>query len=124
MSKFLPVVLVALMVQILAPVAACWAASIAASDPLQVAGAICHDSAGAAQDGQQGVPTGDPRAHGGSCAICCIANAGTSLDSPTPVALPTPYRQVARVVWHDQAPSLLTARAGSNTRARAPPSLS
>ena len=41
LKKFLPIVLIALMVQIFAPIGACWAASIAASDPL--AGAvICH----------------------------------------------------------------------------------
>ncbi len=43
LKNFLPIVLIALMVQILAPIGACWAASIAASDPL--AGAvICHGS--------------------------------------------------------------------------------
>ena len=48
LRKFLPVVLIALTVQILAPIGACWAASIAASNPLHAA-AICHDAA-ATQD--------------------------------------------------------------------------
>ena len=39
--KFLPIVLMALLAQIFAPVAACLAASNAASDPLQGA-VICH----------------------------------------------------------------------------------
>jgi hypothetical protein len=34
LQKFLPVVLIALAVQVLAPIAACWAAAIAMSDPL------------------------------------------------------------------------------------------
>ena len=41
LKNFLPIVLIALMVQIFAPVGACWAASIAASDPLSGA-VICH----------------------------------------------------------------------------------
>ena len=45
LRKFLPIVLVALVVQILAPIAACWAASIATSDPL-LGAAICHDDGG------------------------------------------------------------------------------
>ena len=34
LRNFIPIVLMALAVQILAPIGACWAASIAASDPL------------------------------------------------------------------------------------------
>ena len=34
LQKFLPIVLLALMVQILAPIGACWAAAVAVSDPL------------------------------------------------------------------------------------------
>ena len=41
LKNFLPIVLIALMVQIFAPIGACWAASIAASDPLAGA-AICR----------------------------------------------------------------------------------
>ena len=41
------IVLIALAVQIFAPIAACWAAGIAASDPLGAA-IICHGDAGSA----------------------------------------------------------------------------
>src|SRR5437879_1755707 len=68
LRKFLPIVLMAVMVQILAPVAACWAASIAGSDPLHAA-AICHDDGGA-NSGQ----TGQPRAHDGCCSVCSVAH--------------------------------------------------
>ena len=79
LRKFLPIVLIALMVQILAPIAACWAASIAASDPLHAA-VICHDDAAAtpAQTDQ----AGQPRAHDGCCSICSVAQAGAPLDTP------------------------------------------
>ena len=44
LKNFLPIVLIALVVQIFAPIGACWAASIAASDPLAAA-VICHGNA-------------------------------------------------------------------------------
>jgi len=46
LKNFLPIVLIALAVQIFAPIGACWAASIAASDPLSRA-VICHGNAAA-----------------------------------------------------------------------------
>jgi hypothetical protein len=118
--KFLPIVLMALAVQILAPIAACWAASIAASDPLHAA-VICHDDA--AQTSNQTDQTGGHRAHDGACSLCCAVHAGASFDAPqTTVA--TPYRQSLRVVWREVAPELLGSRAGSHAQARAPPSIS
>jgi hypothetical protein len=120
LQRFLPIVLIALVVQILAPIAACWAAGIAASDPLGSA-AICHDySAAAPAQNDQG---GDHRAHNGACSICCIAHAATSIDTPQQAAVAAPYRVPARVVWRGQAVEQPGARAGSNAQARAPPSL-
>jgi hypothetical protein len=119
-QRYLPIVLIALMVQIFAPVAACWAAAIAASDPLGAA-AICHDTTGAGQAGDQ---NGQHPEHGGACSICCLASASASLDTPTPVSLANPYRTSAPVIWHDQAPDFSGARVGSNAKARAPPFLS
>jgi hypothetical protein len=116
LQKFLPIVLIALMVQILAPVAACWAAAVAASDPLRTT-EICHDSASVSGDQQ-----GDQRGrHGGGCAICCLASANASLDTPTPAAFDAPYREIARVAWREQAVDLSAVRIGSNAQARAPP---
>jgi hypothetical protein len=118
LQKFLPIVLIALMVQIFAPIGACWAAAIAASDPLGTA-EICHDSGTAA--GQTGDQSGEHRAHGSACAICCLASAGASVDTPTLAAVSHPYRATARVIWHEQAADLAVFRAGSNAQARAPP---
>jgi DUF2946 family protein len=124
LQKFLPIVLIALAVQILVPIAACWAASIAASDPLGTAlgsAFICHDnSASAPARDDQG---GDHRAHNGACAICCMAQASVAIDTPQQAAVIAPYRQPEHVVWRDQAVELPGARAGSNAQARAPPQL-
>jgi hypothetical protein len=119
-QKFLPIALLALALQMLAPVIACWAAGVAASDPLQAAAAICHDGAGQEQ-GDQG---SGHRAHDGTCSICCAAQASASLDTPkATVAVATPYRQSQDVDWHNVAADLSPFRAGSNNQARAPPQL-
>jgi len=115
-QKYLPIVLIALMVQIFAPIGACWAAAIAASDSSPAA--ICHT------DPEQGSGAGDQggqhRARDGACAMCC-AQAGTSLDTPQISAVAAPSRAVALAVWRDQASGLFRARTGSNAQARAPP---
>jgi len=116
--KYLPIVLIALMVQILAPMAACWAAAVTASDPL-LAAEICHDdSAAAGQSSDQG---GQHHEHGATCSMCCLASASASVDTPTMAALAAPYRHGAQVIWHDRASDLFASRIGSNAQARAPP---
>jgi hypothetical protein len=111
LRNFLPIVLLALMVQIFAPIAACWAASIVAVDPLQAA-VICHD------DGASGPidQTGQPRAHDGCCSFCSVAHASTLLDDAPQTSVATPYFRSVRVVWFDRAPELFGARAGSQAQ--------
>jgi hypothetical protein len=117
LRKLLPIVLIALTVQILAPIAACWAAGIAASDPLQGA-VICHDNAastsGPADRGGQ-LP-----AHDGCCSVCSVAHGGAPLDTPQ-AAIAAPYGAATRVVWLDRAPDPAGSRTGSHAQARAPP---
>jgi hypothetical protein len=118
LEKFLPIVLIALMVQILAPIGACWAAAIAASDPLPAA-EICHTDLG------QGPGNSDQgrqhRAHDGACSVCCAAQASAGLNAPQAGMVAAPYRAIALVVWRDHAPGLFGTRMGSNAQARAPP---
>ena len=89
LRRFYPVLLIALTVQILAPVAACWAATIAA-DPLQAA-VICHDNAastagptdetGQPRRPQLRHPTAMPSAWSGSAAppICLVLEPALTL---------------------------------------------
>jgi hypothetical protein len=122
LRNFLPVVLIALAVQILAPIGACWAASIAASDPLQAA-AICHDGAATQDQGNnQTDQTGQPRAHDGCCSVCSAADAGGLVETPQ-TAVSVPYLQPERVLWLDCTPDLFGSRTGSHAQARAPPPL-
>ncbi|MBB4367287.1 hypothetical protein GGD63_000056 [Bradyrhizobium sp. cir1] len=118
LQKFLPLVLLALVMQVLAPVAACLAAGQAVADPLSAA-VICH-SAGDQGGGQ----TGSPTAHAGACALCCLAQANASLDSPPQPAFAIPFRHAERVVWHVADVSAVLAHKGSSAQARAPPRIS
>jgi hypothetical protein len=118
LRKFFPIVLIALTVQIFAPIAACWAASVSASDPLHAA-VICH---GAASTPGQPDPADQTGAHDGCCSACSLVHAGAPLD-PSQMVVATPYRDSARVVWLDLAPERFGSRTGSQTQARAPPQL-
>ena len=119
LRKFLPVVLTALALQMLAQIGVCWAAARAASDPLASL-SICHSSTDAA------VPTGSDQGndsnHDGSCAICCVLAASASIDTPGQATLMRPlHREVEAVLWGYECPGLFSARIGSNFQARGPP---
>jgi hypothetical protein len=116
LQTYLPIFLIALLVQVLAPIGACWAAAVAASDPLGVA-EICHNGGGD-QPADQG---GQQSEHGSGCTICCLASANASIDAPILAAFAAPYRELAPVAWREQAPDLSAFRVGANARARAPP---
>ncbi|UWU89669.1 DUF2946 domain-containing protein [Bradyrhizobium sp. CB1015] len=121
LQKFLPLVLLALVMQVLAPIAACLAAGQAVADPLSAA-IICHSASD--QDGGLNDRTGSPTAHAGACALCCLAQASASLDSPPQSALAIPVRHAGRVVWRAADVSTISTRKGSSAQARAPPQLS
>jgi hypothetical protein len=121
LKNFLPIILFALAVQIFAPIGACWAASIAASDPL--AGAVfCHGNAapGSAQSDQ----TGPHRAHDGCCSVCSVLHTGAPVDTPQTALAFTFDGQAEAVIWHSFSPDLFGSRSGSPAQARAPPSIS
>jgi len=113
---FFPILLIALMVQIFAPIGATWKAAAAASDPLSGL-EICHSDPG-------GVPAGDNQngqhVHE-ACVLCCAAQAGAALDTPRPATFAAPVLEARRVVWHAGAFVLAASRIGSNAKARAPP---
>lgn len=119
LKNFLPMVLIALVVQIFAPIGATWAASIAASDPLGVA-VICHGNAASGQTDQ----TGGHRAHDGCCSVCSVLQAAAPVDTPQTADLIAFDREPGRVAWLEFTPGLLGSRAGSHAQARAPPASS
>lgn len=126
LKNFLPIVLFALAVQIFAPIGACWAAGIAASDPLS-AGLICHGNAGAgAQATDQGSDQTAPQGlHRGCCSLCGVLHTGVPVDAPqASAAIVTFDCQATPVVWHQLTLDPAGSRAGSPEQARAPPALS
>jgi Protein of unknown function (DUF2946) len=121
LKNFLPIVLFALAVQIFAPIGACWAASIAASDPLARA-VICHGNAapGSAQSDQ----TGPHQAHNGCCSVCSVMHTGAPVDTPQAALAFTFDRRSTPVVWHEFTLDPSGSRGGSPAQARAPPAIS
>ncbi len=120
LQKFLPVFLLALAMQVLAPIAACLAVGQAVADPISAA-AICHS---ASEQRALNDQTGAPTAHAGACALCCLAQANASLVSSPQAALATPFRHAERVVWHVADVSAAAVHKRSNAQARAPPQFS
>jgi Protein of unknown function (DUF2946) len=120
LQRYLPVVLIALMVQILAPIAACWAAAVAISDPLGAI-EICHSDPSQTDRGRQGPEHGT---HAGSCWICCVAQTDASFEPPRLVALGVPYGPPAHVIWREETLQLRAFPVDSNAWARAPPAMS
>jgi hypothetical protein len=120
LQKFLPLVLLALVMQVLAPIAACLAAGQAVADPLSAA-VICHSPS---EQGGLNDQNGAPAAHAGACALCCLAQANASLDSPAHAALSIPFRHAERMVWHAAEVSAVATHRGTSAQARAPPQFS
>ena len=117
LGRLLPIIVLALLVQIIAPVGACWAAAIAASDPLHSA-AICSAVEDAAPS-----DSGNVHHHrDGSCSAC-VHHAGAPVDVPVAATI-APQRQAYRVAWRAYEPCAIAAREASHAQARAPPAIS
>ncbi|UFZ06029.1 hypothetical protein LQG66_06890 [Bradyrhizobium ontarionense] len=116
LQVFLPIVLIALMVQIMAPIGAAWAAATAASDPLRGI-EICHSQPGAPSSDEQ-----RDRHVRESCALCCAAQPDALAGPLLPVSGVSP-RYASDVVWRAAIPAACGARACSGAQARAPPAV-
>ena len=115
----LPVFLMALMMQIIAPIGASWAMASSLSDPFAAFGgaAICHN-AGAEADNQ---PDQNRHTHDGACTLCCLVHAAAALDTPN-IPIAVAYRFSLPVVWHNVAQELRNSAGSRHAQARAPPS--
>ena len=113
---YLPLVLLALLVQLFAPIGAFRAVAQAASDPLYMA-AICS---GMSSDDSQPAPS-RPISHTDCCSICATGLGGPLAIDPPPLAFATLQRDYRMVVWSDAMAPAVPERTGSNAQARAPP---
>ncbi len=120
MARLLPVALLALIIQVLAPVAASamTAAAIASFDPLNGA-VICHAEADAAPSDRDA----DRTVCGLDCVMCCVLHAAAALDAPPAPAHAAPLRSMARVDWTARELRLVRLTAGSQAQPRGPPFL-
>jgi hypothetical protein len=118
---FIPIVLLSILVQLLAPVAVFRVVAHAVSDPLYMA-TICSGMA-SSQDGLQ-TNSVKPQ-HGASCCgFCSVGHGGAVAVDPPPPIFVVLQRQYRLIAWLQAADPMPPARAGSHAQARAPPSLS
>jgi len=116
LRRYIPIFMIALMVQILAPIGANWAFAAAVSDPVAAAEICLSHSPASGDEGSQ------HQAHDASCLICCSLSASSAaLATPEPAVWTTPYRAISHVVWRNSTPPLADSCIGSNAKARAPP---
>ena len=121
LERFIPIVMLVVLVQLLAPIAAFRVVAYASSDPLYMT-SICSEMASSADT--QNTPSQSPHAHGECCAFCAVSHgAGLAVEPPSPVFL-TLQLQFQQIVWLEATNPMPTVRVGSNTQARAPPSIS
>jgi hypothetical protein len=121
LEAFIPIVLLAVLVQWMAPIAAFRVVAYATTDPLYMA-SICSGMTSASDS--QTDPANTPRHHGDCCAFCAGGHGGSVAVDPPPLVFVILQRQYQRISWLEAADPVLTVRFGSNTQARAPPSFS
>jgi hypothetical protein len=117
-GNFLPIVMLAVMVQLLAPIGATMFAAAVYGDPLGLT-PICSSQSDHA-DGS-GHSSGQPASHSTCCPLCVLAHAGSTALAP--VEPPFAALQVSwqRVVWLADRPVPRERGGASHAQARAPP---
>src|SRR5271155_1449899 len=116
---FIPIVVTAVLVQLLAPIAAFRVVAYATTDPLYLA-SICSGMTSASDT--QTDPAGTPHHHGDCCAYCVGSHAGAVAVDPPPLIFVSVQRQYQQISWLEATEAISVSRVGSNTQARAPPS--
>ena len=119
LEVFVPIVLLSIMVQLFAPIAAFRVVAYAVTDPLYMA-SICTGMV-SSQDAQT-APANTKHDHR-DCCVFCAAGHGGSIAIDPPLIFVSLQRLYQRVSWLEAAEPMPTVRVGSNTQARAPPQL-
>jgi hypothetical protein len=119
LEVFIPIVLLSILVQSFAPIAAFRAVAYAANDPLYMA-SICSEMVPSADEGRT-APTKTQHDHGGCCVFCAAGHGGGVAVEPPPLIFVSLQRLYQRLSWLEAADPVPAARVGSNAQARAPP---
>jgi hypothetical protein len=120
LEAFIPIVMLAVLVQLMAPIAAFRVVAYATTDPLYLA-SLCSGMTSASKTPSD--PASTQHQHGDCCAFCVGSHGGAvAVDPPLPifVGLQRSYQQIS---WLEAAEAVPVFRAGSNAQARAPPPL-
>jgi len=115
--------MLAVLVQLMAPIAAFRVVAYATTDPLYMA-SICADlasSSDAHSSDAQTAPTETHHSHGDCCAFCGTGHGGAIAVDRPPLIFVILQRQYQRISWLEAADPIPAVRVGSNTQARAPP---
>jgi len=120
LEAIIPIVLIAILVQLLAPIAAFRVVAYASTDPLYMS-SIC--SGMGSSETEQQAPARTHHGHGDCCAVCAAGHGGgLAMDAP-PLVFVSLQRLYQTVSWLEAADPLPHIRVGSNAQARAPPQL-
>jgi hypothetical protein len=119
LEVFVPIVLLAVLVQLIAPITAFRVVAYATSDPLYMA-SICT---GMASSDAKSAPDKTQHSHGDCCAFCGAGQSGAVHIDPPPLNFVILQRQYQRISWLEAADPMPVVRVGSNAQARAPPRL-
>jgi hypothetical protein len=120
LEVFIPIVVLAVLVQLMAPIAAFRVVAYATTDPLYLA-SLCSGMTSASEN--PGDPAKTQHQHGDCCAFCVGSHGGAvAVDLPPPIffSLQRSYQQVS---WLESTEAIPVFRVGSNSQARAPPPL-
>lgn len=119
---FIPIVLLSIMVQLMAPIAAFRVVADAVSDPLYMA-SICSGMA-SSHDTSQSAPAMPQHGNANCCAFCGAGHGGAVAVDPPALVFVTLQRQYQLLLWLEAADPMPAVRVGSNAQARAPPTIS
>ena len=118
LEAFIPIVMLAVLVQLMAPIAAFRVVAYATTDPLYLA-SICSGMT-SASDAQTN-PAGTQHHHGDCCAYCVGSHGGAVAVDPPPLIFVSLQRQYQQISWLEATEAVPVFRVGSNTQARASP---
>ncbi len=121
LEVFIPIVMLAVLVQLMAPIAAFRVVAYATTDPLYLA-SICSGMTSASETSAD--PAKTQHQHGDCCAYCVGSHGGAVVVDPPPLIFVTLQRQYQQISWLEAAKATAVFRVGSNSQARAPPSIS
>jgi hypothetical protein len=120
LEVFIPIVLLSILVQLFAPIAAFRVVAYAVSDPVYMA-SICTEMV--SPPDAPTAPTKTQHDHGDCCVFCAAGHGGAIAIEPPPLIFVSLQRQYQRVSWLEAADPISAGRVGSNAQARAPPQL-